>query len=431
VSAAPAARAPLRWRPRAYLLVGLGVALLFFAVGIRNPVPVFLAVPLLVAPLAAGLAAPSGTLSAPLRWSDEGSGPQVELTGTLEGDPSAGLEDWVVAVDEPTPLPEAAAPTVEARPGRFRFTLHWIAPEPTLLRVPAPAIAWRDPAGLVERPVRGDRPDLLVERYPPELLRLGAIRLERTVLLPGETRSHRLGPSGEFFGIREAAPTDPPGRINWKASARAGRRLVNEFELDRSADLLVLMDVRPTPLGPTLDDRLLGISRAGALGIANACLREKLRVGYATFGEFVDGVPLSLGRIHQRRVHEAIMATRRASVEGPSERCAVALRRLYPSTITTLLISPLVGDSALELVPHLRRRGFPVVVLSPSPLPLDPRDPPLREEEERLASRLGQLERRQRLGETWVHAPVVDWEDFWSLTGLVRMLRRPVVRRGA
>jgi uncharacterized protein (DUF58 family) len=430
VSAPPAPRAPLRWRPRAYLLVGIGVALVFFAVGTHDPVPIFVAVPLLVAPLAAGLAAPTAALAAPLKWADEGSGPRVDLTGTLDGSPAADLEDWVVSIDPDGPLPQAAAPTVEVSRGRFQFTLHWVAPEPTLLRVSAPSIHWRDPTGLVEREVGGDRPDLLVERYPPELLRLGAIRLERTVLLPGETRSHRLGASGEFFGIREAGPTDPPSRINWKASARAGRRLANDFELDRSADLLILMDTRPTPLGPTLDDRLLGISRAGALGVANACLREKLRVAYATFGEFVDGVPLSMGRVHQLRVHEAILATRRASVEGPSERCAVSLRRLYPSQVTTLLVSPLVGDSALELVPHLRRRGFPVVVLSPSPLPLDPRLPPLMPVEERLAARLGRLERRQRLSETWFHAPVVDWEDFWSLTGLVRMLRAPVVRRG-
>lgn len=423
-------RPPLRWRPRAYLLVAAGTAFLFLAVAVRDPVPVFVAVPFLVAPVATGLTAPAPPRPVPLRWTDDGSGPEVRLTGSLQGEPAARPEDWVLEFRQIQPLPEQRPPESEQGPKGLRFTLHWTAPEPTVVRVSPPRLAWRDPVGLVEREIPGDRPDLIVERYPPELIRLGAIRLERTLLLPGETRSHRLGESGEFFGIRAAAPNDPPRRINWIASARAGRMLANDYQLDRSADLLVLVDVRPTALGSAMDSRLLGISRAAAQGIADSCLREKLRVGYATFGEFAECVPLSTGRIHQARIHRAILATQRATVEGPSERCAVSLRRFYPPSLTTLLLSPLVGNAAVDLVPHLRRRGFPVVVLSPSPLPVSPQLAPLPPEDEALAARLGRLERREQLADAWLHAPVVDWYEYWSLAGLVRMLRQPAVRRG-
>jgi uncharacterized protein (DUF58 family) len=422
---------PLRWRARAYLLVGAGTVLLLLAIAARDPIPVFVAVPLLVAPVAAGLGSPSSSRPVSLRWSDEGTGRKVELTGTLSGEASARPDDWVVEFAQPLPLPEAAPPDVARGPGGLRFRLHWTAPEPTVVRIASPSAVWRDPMGLVERPLPGERPDIVVERYPPELLRLGAIRLERTLLLPGETQSRRLGASGEFFGIRDAAPNEPPRRINWVASARAGHLVANDFQLDRSADLLILLDCRPTPLGPALDSRLLGISRAAAQGIVDSCLRAKLRVGYATFGEFAACVPLSSGRIHQARLHRAILATQRSSVEGPSERCAVSLRRFYPPSLTTLLLSPLVGESSLDLVPHLKRRGFPVVVLSPSPLPVSPQLVSIPAEDEALAARLGRLERREQLATAWLHAPVVDWDEYWSLAGLVRMLRRPAVRRGA
>jgi uncharacterized protein (DUF58 family) len=431
VSAPRPGAPPLRWRGRAYLLVAAGTGLLLLAIAARDPVPVFIAVPLLVAPVAAGLSAPSSTKPVALRWHDEGTGRRVELTGTLTGDASMRPDDWVVEFTESLPLPQSAPPEVVRGPGGLRFRLHWTAPEPTVLRIPPPATVWRDPIGLVERPLPGDRPDLVVERYPPELLRLGAIRLERTLLLPGETQSRRLGASGEFFGIREAAPNEPPRHINWVASARVGHLVANDFQLDRSADLLILIDVRPTPLGPSVDGRLLGISRAAAQGIIDSCLRAKLRVGYATFGEFAQCVPLSSGRIHQVRLHRAILGTQRSTVEGPSERCAVSLRRFYPPSLTTLLLSPLVGESSLDLVPHLRRRGFPVVVLSPSPLPVSPQMVAIPAEDEALASRLGKLERREQLATAWLHAPVVDWDEYWSLAGLVRMLRRPSLRRGA
>jgi hypothetical protein len=53
---------------------------------------------------------------------------------------------------------------------------------------------------------------------------------------------------------------------------------------------------------------------------------------------------------------------------------------------------------------------------------LDPADEP-------LAERLEHLERRVRLSELWVHGPVVDWDDFWTLEPLARILRRPAHRR--
>ena len=77
------------------------------------------------------------------------------------------------------------------------------------------------------------------------------------------------------------------------------------------------------------------------------------------------------------------------------------------------------------IVPHLRRRGFPTIVLSPSPLSvLDLSDST---PEDRVVARLLRLVRRRRLGEAWRQAPVIDWEDYWSLAPLVRFLQSPAL----
>jgi uncharacterized protein (DUF58 family) len=295
--------------------------------------------------------------------------------------------------------------------------------------VPPPTISWNDPLGLIERTVDGERPTLVFERYPPELHRLGAVRLDRTLLLPGEARSHRVGASGEFFGIREAAPNDPPRRINWRATARIGHRLSNEYELDRTGDILILVDTRSTLLGPSVDDALIAVARAAATGISQAFLREKARVGFATFGEFVDAIPMASGRGHRLRLQAAITAMRRSEIVGPSERCAATLNRFYPPGITTILISPLTGEADPDLLVYLRRRGYPAIVLSPSPLSLPTVPLPLSPEETELAGRLEQLERRRRLARLWTHSPVIDWNDYWSFGELVRVLRQPNRRR--
>jgi hypothetical protein len=116
---------------------------------------------------------------------------------------------------------------------------------------------------------------------------------------------------------------------------------------------------------------------------------------------------------------------------GPAERCAIALGRFFSRGITTLVVSPAAGDSVAELPAYLRRRGWPVVLLSPSPLAFRDTGPRLTPEDEALAQRLERLERRDRLAHLWVHCPVVDWDDLWSLEGLSLTFRRPLRRRAA
>jgi hypothetical protein len=43
---------------------------------------------------------------------------------------------------------------------------------------------------------------------------------------------------------------------------------------------------------------------------------------------------------------------------------------------------------------------------------------------------LMRLVRRSRVGEVWQDAPVVDWENYWSLAGFVDLMSAPVRHRG-
>ncbi|MGP8078319.1 MAG: DUF58 domain-containing protein [Thermoplasmata archaeon] len=419
----------LRWTPLSYLLLATGATLLLLGVALRASAPIFVALPLLVVPFATALSGPRRALRADLAWRAGGAESDVRVAGELRALPTADLRDLVLTFSRPADLGEVAPPRFARSPGSVRFDLRWRAPYPMVTVADPPQVVWRDPIGLVERSVLGRAPPLVIERYPAELLRIGSVRLDRVLAFPGETRSRRIGNAGEFFGIRDAAPSDPPRRINWRATARLGRRLVNEFQLDRTGDVVLLLDARSSRLGPAVDEILLGAGRAAAIGICQAFAREKARLGFASFGEFVEPTPLSSGRGHRLRVQEAIRRTRASSVSGPSERCAATFPRFFPPGLTTILISSLTGDADSDLVVHLRRRGYPLVVLSPSPSQIRPAAGGLSPADEELAERLERLSRRQRLARVWTHAPVVDWEDFWSLGAFVRLLRGPIRRR--
>ena len=419
---------PLRWNRRSYLLLGAGAVLAAVAVPLRSPVPLFVALPLLFAPFASALGT-ARTVRADLAWQAGGLGAEVRIDGTVLGPFRGEANDLVVEARTPPGAQLSRPLELDRTPERIRFRLAWRFREPTLTFADAPTVVWRDPIGLCERTLGGERPSLPLERYPPEVHRLVVARLDRTIPLAGETRARRIGPSGEFFGLRDALPGEPRGRINWTASARAGRMLANDYQMEQTGDVLLLLDVRPTSRDRSIDERLLAIARAGAFGIAEALLRSKVRLGYASFGEFLETVPLSSGRAHRVRVLEAIAASQLGPVAGPAERCAHSMRRYFRPGVTTVVVSSWSDDPIDDLVPYLRRQGFGPLLVSPSPLPLFRKGDQSADDDERLARRLEELERRERLSENWRFAPVVDWDDYWSLGGLVRLLRGPTTRR--
>jgi uncharacterized protein (DUF58 family) len=404
----------------------LGVAAVFF----RTSVPLFLALPLLLAPIAAGLFLPKRTIVARVEWTERGTGPLVRIAGRIRTDPPVAPALLYPRFRAPGPLREREPPDLEVIEPALAFALEYETPFPCLVDFPLPEIVWRDPLGLAESVVVVEGPVLPIERYPPEIRRLGTVNLKRTTPLPGEIRSRALGRAGDFFTIRWAVPTDTPRQINWRATARAGRLLANDYLLDRTGDLVILLDCRPTALGPRRDEQLLSIARAGAFGIAAAFLQAKSRVGVGTFGEFLHAVPLGTGRRQRYRIRRLLASTGTPTEGGPAERLAVSMRQYFPAGVLTLLVSSMAGEEQLLLLPHLRRRGYPVLVLSPSPVPV--LVPPLSPDtaEDALTRRFLRLERRQRLGEVWNEAPAVDWEEYWSLAPLVAILRRPNPRGG-
>jgi uncharacterized protein (DUF58 family) len=71
------------------------------------------------------------------------------------------------------------------------------------------------------------------------------------------------GASTEFERVREYLPDDEFRRVNWKATARRGQPMVNQFEAERSQNLVVLLDAgrnmaavadAPRPLTDPPDD---------------------------------------------------------------------------------------------------------------------------------------------------------------------------------
>ncbi len=92
--------------------------------------------------------------------------------------------------------------------------------------------------------------------------------------------SWRLGVGGDFRGTRPYADGDSRTRINWKAWARLGGLVVNEFEEESAPPLLLSLDSVP---GPTIEHRLSQLT-----GLVLEAHRYGRRVGLSLPGQTIE-----------------------------------------------------------------------------------------------------------------------------------------------
>jgi uncharacterized protein (DUF58 family) len=140
-----------------------------------------------------------------------------------------------------------------------------------------------DPFGLFQTEARIDAPALIL--VYPKVLPLTHWQLPGSLLEGGVLTGQRsLQATSMVMGIREYRPGDAFNRIHWRSSARHRALHVKEFELDKTADLWIYLDLdRHWHRG---DGETATIERAVTViaSVVAKALREHRSVGLVTSG---------------------------------------------------------------------------------------------------------------------------------------------------
>src|SRR5438552_3901405 len=140
-----------------------------------------------------------------------------------------------------------------------------------------------DPFGLFQTEARVDAPALIL--VYPKVLTLTHWQLPGSLLEGGVLTGQRsLQATSMVMGIREYRPGDAFNRIHWRSSARHRTLHVKEFELDKTADLWIYLDLdRHWHKG---DGETATIERAVTViaSVVAKALREHRSVGLVTSG---------------------------------------------------------------------------------------------------------------------------------------------------
>jgi len=93
----------------------------------------------------------------------------------------------------------------------------------------------------------------------------------------------KIGQSLEFEQIKDYSPEDDYRHINWKASAKKGQLMVNQYQDERSQDIYSIIDLGRTMKMPFYGQTLLDYAINGSLALSKTIISMSDRAGLLGF----------------------------------------------------------------------------------------------------------------------------------------------------
>jgi uncharacterized protein (DUF58 family) len=201
--------------------------------------------------------------------------------------------------------------------------------------------------------------------YPKIVPLRRSVRPPHTQVYAGNYVSSALGEGIQFGNIRPFAPGDRTKRINWRASLRLHDLYVNEYQQERNADVILMLDSLARVGSPALNTLDLCVRAAASL--AWAYVRRKDRVGLIEYGGAFRWLKPGIGRAHFQAILDHLLEAA-VIFSYVAKDLALVPKRILPPRALIVALSPLVDERFVKALQDLLARGFPVVVLTVSPV---------------------------------------------------------------
>lgn len=178
----------------------------------------------------------------------------------------------------------------------------------------------------------------------------------------GTTPSSYRGGRLEFMNIRGFVTGDRIRDVNWKASARLGKRLVNEWQVERGLDCVVIVDLFSDDLPKVGEWSARGDVIEAAHEVATSFMSSGNRVGMLIMGQLLYKVKPGFGIRRLRAMVEGMVDSQEGGVwnlENVEEFLEEFFRKQYVGRGGTLfLVSAGTNMRLINAVALLSRRGF-------------------------------------------------------------------------
>lgn len=238
------------------------------------------------------------------------------------------------------------------------------------------------------------------------------IRPKRTKNWPGEILRRTQGSGMEFYSLRDYDLGDPVKRINWKASSKTDEQLyTNQFMSELGGDTIIAVDARSVAeIGTPFVSTLTYSIRAAAI-VAYRLLRDRNRVGMIVLGSMLEKVFPGFGKRQFDKILVALSMTKPSDI-WEIRAIGTYLSQFFSTLVQIVFITPLTDDKSFDSIIDIARRGYRVLVISPSPIDVEKVafKHNTNEPNYLVAERLLRVKRENRLNQLRRVAVVVDWD---------------------
>ncbi|SEW39208.1 Uncharacterized conserved protein, DUF58 family, contains vWF domain [Chryseobacterium wanjuense] len=151
--------------------------------------------------------------------------------------------------------------------------------------------------------------DANLPSYPSfiHLRKYELMALQSEFLLGGIKKIRKLGHTMEFEQIKDYVPGDDIRTINWKATSKANRLMVNQFQDEKSQRIFMLIDTGRTMKMPFKGLSLLDYSINATMALSHIILKKGDRAGMMTFSKKTENKIAAENKSGQlRKISEAL-----------------------------------------------------------------------------------------------------------------------------
>ena len=254
----------------------------------------------------------------------------------------------------------------------------------------------------------------------PKMEKLGTIDLKgrRVGPWPGLVPSRRMGIGTEFFEISPYVPGDDLRRVNWKASARSGKLVTNEFEGEQVVDILVVLDCSEDVMSDLFDYDALEFQVEFAASICSQLIMQGNRVGLSIYGAVRTWVDLAFGKRQLLKMLDSLAIVKPGAATLPIRYVVESvIASILPARSVVLLISPMISAAVPEMIEGITMKGYTTICFTPS-AETDPRD---LNDSSRIARRIFAIERKLRINKARQLTRVIEISPTMAIRPSLRM----------
>ncbi|MFW6144473.1 MAG: DUF58 domain-containing protein, partial [Candidatus Natronoplasma sp.] len=186
----------------------------------------------------------------------------------------------------------------------------------------------------------------------------------------GNIKSRSIGIGSDFFSLREYHPGDEIRDINWKATARYQEPFTNEYEGEKSGDVILVVDGYQEGVVGTRRNSTLRASIDAAATLASSALSARNRVGLIVAGEYLNWVYPGTGKNQYHKILANLTKFERGGTWG-LKGVRWLLEDFFPNRSLIIFISPLTVPKFSETIVDLCRKEYDIMVISPDPIKIE------------------------------------------------------------